>query len=106
MITAVRIADRKLPATSWAVAFGTIIRALMSSSPTTLIATTTVTAVSTARVMLRAVTLMPVARAYSSSLATAKSRGRRAQVTATTTTARAAKTTRLVSVVVAIDPKR
>ena len=43
---------RKLRASSWEVAFGMIIRALISSSPTTRIDTTTVTAVSTARARL------------------------------------------------------
>jgi hypothetical protein len=52
-----------------------IISALMSSSPTTRIDTTTVTAVSTASAMFSPVTGMPLARAYSSSLATANSQG-------------------------------
>ena len=101
-----RIADRKLRASSWAAALGTIIRALISSRPTTRIATTTVTAVSTASVRFSAVTGMPVARAYSSSLATANSRGRRVHVVATTTTARAAKTHRSPRLVVVMAPKR
>ncbi len=42
----------KLRASSWAVALGMIISALMSSSPTTRIETTTVTAVSTASTRL------------------------------------------------------
>ena len=50
--------------------------ALMSSRPTTRIATTTVIAVRTASTMLSGSTGMPIARAYSSSLATAKRRGR------------------------------
>ena len=65
---------------SWLAALGTIMSALMSSSPTTRIATTTVVAVRTASTMLSGSTGMPTARAYSSSLATAKSRGRSAQV--------------------------
>ena len=76
---------------SWLAALGTIIRALMSSSPTTRIATTTVVAVSTASTMLSGSTGMPTARAYSSSLATAKRRGRRAQVVAAMSTASPAK---------------
>ena len=49
MTTAHHMADRKLRANSCDVALGRIISALMRSSPTTLIETTTVTAVSTAR---------------------------------------------------------
>ena len=85
---------------------GTIIRALISSRPTTRIATTTVTAVSTASVTFSAVTRMPVARAYSSSLATANSRGRSVHVVATTTTASAAKTHRSPRLVVVMAPNR
>ena len=48
MPTAHHRLERKLRASSWAVAFGMIIRARMSSSPTTRMETTTVTAVSTA----------------------------------------------------------
>ena len=43
---------RKLRETSWAVALGMIMRAVMRSSPTTRIETTTVTAVSTDSAML------------------------------------------------------
>ena len=93
-------------ATSWLVAFGTIMSALMSSSPTTRMATTTVVAVSTASTMLSGRTGSPTARAYSSSLATAKRRGRRAQVVTEMSRARAAKTYRSVRWVVRIDPKR
>ena len=69
-------------------------------------ATTTVTAVRTARVMLSAVTRIPVARAYSSSLATANSRGRSVQVVPTTRTASAANTHRSPRLVVVMAPKR
>ena len=79
-------------ATSWLAALGTIMSALMSSRPTTRIATTTVVAVRTASTMLSGSTGMPTARAYSSSLATAKSRGRRAHVVTAMRTASPAKT--------------
>ena len=59
MTTAHRTDARKLRPSSWAVALGTIISALMSSRPTTRIDTTTVTAVSTASAMLSRVTGMP-----------------------------------------------
>ena len=49
---------------------------------------------------------MPTARAYSSSLATAKNRGRRSSVVARTTAASAAKTTMSLVLVVRIAPKR
>ena len=52
MATAHHRAARKLRANSCEVAFGRIIRALMSSSPTMRIDTTTVTAVSTASTTL------------------------------------------------------
>ena len=52
MATAHHRADRKLRANSCEVAFGRIIRALISSSPTMRIDTTTVTAVSTASTTL------------------------------------------------------
>ena len=104
--TAHRTEVRKLRPSSWAVALGMIMSALISSSPTTRIDTTTVTAVSTARAMLRPVTGRPVARAYSSSLATAKSHGRSSQVPSTTTTARPAKTHRSAALAVVMAPNR
>src|SRR5580765_2270058 len=104
--TAQARAVRKLRPRIWAVALGRIMSALMSRRPTTRIDTTTVTAVRMARVRLRAVTGIPVARAYSSSLATAKRRVRRVSVTARTTTARPAKITRSELLVVRIAPKR
>ncbi len=79
-------------AKSWLAALGTIMSALISSRPTTRIATTTVVAVRTASTMLSGSTGMPTARAYSSSFATAKRRGRRAQVVTAMSTASPAKT--------------
>ena len=79
-------------ATSWLAALGTIMSALMSSSPTTRMATTTVVAVSTASTMLSVSTGRPTARAYSSSLATAKRRGRSAHVVTEMSRASPAKT--------------
>ena len=78
----------------------------MRSRPTTRIDTTTVTAVSTASSTLSPSTGIPVARAYSSSCATAKSRLRSVVVTRMTTAERTAKTTRSVRLTVLIAPKR
>ena len=78
----------------------------MSSSPTTRMDTTTVTAVSTARAMLRPVTGRPLARAYSSSLATANSHGRSSQVAKSTTRASPANTHRSRWSAVVIAPNR
>src|SRR4051794_27349902 len=97
---------RKLRLTSWATAFGTIIRALISSSPTTRIETTTVTAVSTASTMLRPRTGSPTARAYSGSLATANSLGASTVVTTSTTTASAANVATSLGLVVVMAPNR
>ena len=80
-------------ASSWAAALGTIIRALISSRPTTRIDDDDRDGGEhRERDVERGAPACPVARAYSSSLATANSRGRSAQVVTTTTTASAAKT--------------
>ena len=106
MSTAHHPAARKLPENCWAAALGMIIRALMSSRPMTRIATTTVTAVSTARMMLSASTGRPEARAYSSSPATAKSRSRRTRVARMMTEDSTAKITTSSREVVVMAPKR
>ena len=106
MTTAQRIVARNDDPISCAAATGTIISALMSSRPTIRIDTTTVTAVRTARAMLRARTGIPIARAYSSSLATANRRGRSSQVVRMTSTARTANTQRSEAFTVVIAPKR
>ncbi len=106
MTIAQRIVERNDWPSSCAAAVGTIISALMSSSPTMRIDTTTVTAVSTASAMLRASTGMPIARAYSSSVATANSRGRSSQVVRMTSTARTANTQRSEALTVVMAPKR
>ncbi len=64
---------RKLRVSCWAAATGTTIRALTSSSPTTRIATVTVTAAVTATSRLRKRTGSPCTRATSSSWQTANS---------------------------------
>ncbi len=97
---------RKLRPMSWAAALGTIISALMSSSPTIRIDTTTVTAVRIASARLRASTGRPADWAYSSSLATANSRHRRTATTARMTTVSTPKTHRSPGVTVVIAPNR
>ena len=105
-VTAVSTLARKLRAVTWATAFGTIISALMSSSPTIRIEITTVAAVSTASSTLRPSTFIPLARAYSSSLLTANSRGDSPTATSSTTAESAPKTTRSCVVVVVMAPNR
>src|SRR6476469_1276342 len=95
MTTAQRIVARNDDPISCAAATGTIS-----------IDTTTVTAVRTARAMLRASTGIPIARAYSSSLATANRRGRSSQVVRMTSTARTANTQRSEAFTVVMAPKR
>lgn len=90
----------------WADALGTTIRAEISSSPTTRIDITIVTATRADRSMFSAVTGSPWERLYSSSWATANSRGRSSVVAATTTSPRTAKVTRSARVVVVIAPNR
>ena len=97
---------RKLRPTSWATAAGRIISALISSSPTTRIDSTTVEATSTASTVLSGSTGRPTARAYSSSSLTAYSREPSSQTTPRTTTVMTAKTATSDAVVVVIAPKR
>jgi len=63
--------SRKLRASTCAIALGTIMSVLMSSSPTTRMDRTTVAATSAASTTLRPSTGRPTARAYSSSSLTA-----------------------------------
>ena len=104
--TATSSEARKLWHSSWAMALGRIISALISSRPTTRIETTTVTAVSTASSRFSVSTGRPTARAYSGSLLTANSRRASSSEVSSTTPASTAKVTRSPSLVVVIAPNR
>ncbi len=96
----------KLRPTRCAAATGRTMRALMSSSPTVRIESTTVTAVRTASVEVRARVGSPTARACSSSSATARSQGRRTRTTTSSSAASTANTATSAVPVVVIAPKR
>ncbi len=97
---------RKLVAVTCPTALGTIISALMRSSPTTRIETTTVAAVSTASSVFSAVTGSPLARAYSSSFVATNRRGASVPTRSRTAALSTPNTTRSEAVVVVIAPNR
>lgn len=104
--TAIAKVAAKLRLSCCAAATGTTIRADTRSSPTTRIATVTVTAAVTAVSRFRARTGRPVTRANSSSWLTANSWRRRPRVTSTTKAARTQIAVTSDSETVDSEPKR